>query len=68
MQNPLASREIDMSADIELSRAVKRVQPSATLAVTAKAGEMKRAGIDVIGLGAGEPDFDPRRQDQVYAC
>ena len=47
-----------MSADIELSRAVKRVQPSATLAVTAKAGEMKRAGIDVIGLGAGEPDFD----------
>jgi len=47
-----------MAADIELSHAVQRVQPSATLAVTAKAGEMKRAGIDVIGLGAGEPDFD----------
>ena len=47
-----------MASDIELSHAVQRVQPSATLAVTAKAGEMKRAGIDVIGLGAGEPDFD----------
>lgn len=47
-----------MASDIELSHAVERVQPSATLAVTAKAGEMKRAGIDVIGLGAGEPDFD----------
>lgn len=47
-----------MASDLVLSRAVERVQPSATLAVTAKAAEMKRAGIDVIGLGAGEPDFD----------
>jgi len=47
-----------MSSDLTLSRAVERVQPSATLAVTAKAAELKRAGIDVIGLGAGEPDFD----------
>lgn len=37
---------------------LKRVKPSATLAVTAKAAELKAAGRDVIGLGAGEPDFD----------
>ena len=47
-----------MAVEIELSAAVNRVEPSATLAVTAKAGELKRAGHDVIGLGAGEPDFD----------
>lgn len=35
-----------------------RIKPSATLAVTAKAKELKAAGRDVIGLGAGEPDFD----------
>ncbi|MBU2118062.1 MAG: pyridoxal phosphate-dependent aminotransferase [Alphaproteobacteria bacterium] len=40
------------------SAALARVQPSATLAVTAKARELKRAGRDIIGLGAGEPDFD----------
>ena len=40
------------------SSALARVKPSATLAVTAKARELKRAGRDVIGLGAGEPDFD----------
>ncbi|MEL7451882.1 MAG: pyridoxal phosphate-dependent aminotransferase [Pseudomonadota bacterium] len=47
-----------MATDIQLSDAVNRVQPSATIAVTTKANELKRAGIDVIGLGAGEPDFD----------
>ncbi|MCZ4296722.1 pyridoxal phosphate-dependent aminotransferase [Henriciella marina] len=47
-----------MATEIALSRAVERVQPSATIAVTTKANEMKRQGIDVIGLGAGEPDFD----------
>ncbi|MEM6812285.1 MAG: pyridoxal phosphate-dependent aminotransferase [Pseudomonadota bacterium] len=35
-----------------------RIKPSATLAVTAKAKELKAAGKDIIGLGAGEPDFD----------
>src|SRR3982750_4082085 len=35
-----------------------RVKPSPTLAVTAKAAELKAAGKAVIGLGAGEPDFD----------
>ncbi|MGD2132986.1 MAG: pyridoxal phosphate-dependent aminotransferase [Maricaulaceae bacterium] len=41
-----------------LSQAVQRVKPSATIAVTTKAAELKRAGRDVIGLGVGEPDFD----------
>ena len=37
---------------------LSRVKPSPTLAVTAKAAELKAAGKDIIGLGAGEPDFD----------
>lgn len=47
-----------MAGEIELSEAVNRVEPSATIAVTTKAAELKRAGVDVLGLGAGEPDFD----------
>ena len=43
---------------IELSERVKRVKPSPTLAVTTRARELKASGKDVIGLGAGEPDFD----------
>ena len=35
-----------------------RIKPSPTLAVTAKAGELKAQGLDVLSLGAGEPDFD----------
>lgn len=42
----------------QLSERVQRIKPSPTLAVTAKANELKAAGKDVIGLGAGEPDFD----------
>ncbi len=41
-----------------LSATLERVQPSPTIAVTNKARELKAAGRDVIGLGAGEPDFD----------
>src|ERR1700732_4721760 len=41
-----------------LSAALDRVKPSATIAVTVKARELKAAGRNVIGLGAGEPDFD----------
>ena len=41
-----------------LSATLDRVQPSPTIAVTNKARELKAAGRDVIGLGAGEPDFD----------
>jgi len=44
--------------NIPLSERVQRIKPSPTLAVTAKANELKAAGKDVIGLGAGEPDFD----------
>ena len=40
------------------SAALGRIKPSPTLAVTSKVLELKRQGIDVIGLGAGEPDFD----------
>ncbi|MCU7804538.1 MAG: pyridoxal phosphate-dependent aminotransferase [Candidatus Thiodiazotropha sp. (ex Lucinoma borealis)] len=42
----------------QLSSRVKAVKPSPTLAITARAAEMRAAGKDVIGLGAGEPDFD----------
>ena len=41
-----------------LSDALGRIKPSPTMAVTAKAAELRAAGQDVIGLGAGEPDFD----------
>jgi aspartate aminotransferase len=41
-----------------LAEALDRVKPSATIAVTQKARELKARGRDVIGLGAGEPDFD----------
>ena len=40
------------------SAALGRIKPSPTLAITSKVMELKRAGVDVIGLGAGEPDFD----------
>ena len=43
---------------VELSHSIKRIKPSATMAVTQKARELKAAGKDIIGLGAGEPDFD----------
>ena len=41
-----------------LSAAINRISPSPTIAVTNKAAELKAAGHDIIGLGAGEPDFD----------
>ena len=41
-----------------VSNSLKRIKPSSTIAVTQKARELKAAGKDVIGLGAGEPDFD----------
>ncbi|NIP72270.1 MAG: pyridoxal phosphate-dependent aminotransferase [Gammaproteobacteria bacterium] len=44
--------------DIQLSTRVQRIKPSPTLTVTARAAELRAAGRDVIGLGAGEPDFD----------
>ena len=41
-----------------LANRLSAVKPSPTVAVTAKAAELKSQGLDVIGLGAGEPDFD----------
>jgi len=41
-----------------LAKRLSAVKPSPTVAVTAKAAELKAQGLDVIGLGAGEPDFD----------
>jgi aspartate aminotransferase len=43
---------------IEIARRVRRIKPSPTLVVTARAAALKAEGKDVIGLGAGEPDFD----------
>ena len=43
---------------VPVSRRVQRVKPSPTLAVTARAARLRAEGKDVIGLGAGEPDFD----------
>ena len=40
------------------SESINRIKPSATMAVTQKARELKEQGKDIIGLGAGEPDFD----------
>jgi aspartate aminotransferase len=43
---------------VSLSKRVQKVKPSPTLAVTARAAKLKAEGKDIIGLGAGEPDFD----------
>ncbi len=55
---------------IKLSHRVGRIQPSPTLAVTALAAQLRREGKDIIGLGAGEPDFDtpdPIKQAAINA-
>ncbi|MCC5014489.1 MULTISPECIES: pyridoxal phosphate-dependent aminotransferase [unclassified Legionella] len=44
--------------NIVLSDRIQQVKPSPTLAVAAKAAKMRAAGLDIIGLGTGEPDFD----------
>lgn len=47
-----------MALDLQLSTRVQSIKPSPTLAVTNRAAELRAAGRDIIGLGAGEPDFD----------
>lgn len=47
--------------EIQLAQRVKALTPSATLAITAKAKQLKAEGHDIIGLGAGEPDFNTPR-------
>jgi len=52
--------------NLQIARRVQAIKPSPTLAVTARAAEMRAAGHDIIGLGAGEPDFDtPRHIKQM---
>src|SRR5436305_13554689 len=48
-----------------LADTMSRIKPSATIAVTDKARALKQAGRDVIGLGAGEPDFDRSEERRV---
>lgn len=43
---------------LTLSKKAQAVKPSSTLAITAKAKELKASGVDVVGFGAGEPDFN----------
>ena len=43
---------------VEIAQRMARIKPSATMAITSLAAELRAAGKDVIGLGAGEPDFD----------
>src|SRR5690554_6912493 len=48
----------DTTFDLQLSDRVQQIKPAPTLVVTSRAAELKAAGKDIIGLGAGEPDFD----------
>ena len=41
-----------------LSERIQKIQPSATLAINAKAIELKKQGVDILKFGTGEPDFD----------
>ena len=43
---------------MSISRRISQISPSPTLSITAKAKKMQAEGINVIGFGAGEPDFD----------
>src|SRR6202453_4710749 len=56
LSRPFLHRYIHLS--VYLSKRVQKVKPSPTLAVTARAAKLKAEGKDIIGLGAGEPDFD----------
>lgn len=47
---------------LKLSQRVMELSPSTTLAITAKANELRKSGKDVVGLGAGEPDFNTQSQ------
>src|SRR5687768_17720363 len=47
-----------MSLHVRISSRISDIKPSVTLAVTARAAKLRAEGIDVVGFGAGEPDFD----------
>ncbi|NEZ46108.1 pyridoxal phosphate-dependent aminotransferase [Clostridium niameyense] len=52
---------------MELSKKAVKIEPSLTLEITAKAKKMKSEGVDVIGFGAGEPDFNTPENIQIAA-
>ena len=43
---------------MELSKKALQIKPSSTLAISAKAGQLKADGVDIVTFGVGEPDFD----------
>ena len=52
-----------------ISKRLKKIKPSATIAISSKAMEMRAAGINVISMSAGEPDFDtPEFIKQAANC
>ena len=53
--------------DIVISQRAQNIKPSPTLAVTARAAKLRAEGHDIIGLGAGEPDFDTPEHIKVAA-
>jgi aspartate aminotransferase len=55
---PLPKRKDTGLDKIRLANRVQRIKPSSTLAITAHVAELRAAGKDIIGLGAGEPDFN----------
>ncbi|PIC78432.1 aspartate aminotransferase [Sporosarcina sp. P19] len=57
-KNGIRTKRRAVNLKKQLASRVNTLSPSTTLAITAKAKEMKAAGIDVIGLGAGEPDYN----------
>ncbi len=57
-RSPFHFNRIAGPKTVQLSQRVQRIQPSPTLAITARAARLRAEGKDVIGFGAGEPDFD----------
>ena len=43
---------------MQLARRIRQIPPSATLALNAKANQLKAQGVDIVNFGVGEPDFD----------
>src|SRR5688572_20907467 len=57
-RSPGRSPNVDIAMSLPVSKRVQRVKPSPTVALTGRVAQLKAEGKDIIGLGAGEPDFD----------
>src|SRR5688572_21970678 len=57
-RSPGRSPNVDIAMSLPVSKRVQRVKPSPTVALTGRVAQLKAEGHDIIGLGAGEPDFD----------